>query len=67
MLECWRAVEGDRHIGFGAVGPIPFEALDAWARRHRIEGRMFDVLEIVIRRIDGERMEREAAERALKR
>ncbi|TDR90290.1 phage tail assembly chaperone [Enterovirga rhinocerotis] len=27
------ALQGDRHLGFGSVGPIPFQALDAYARR----------------------------------
>lgn len=66
VIECFRALEGDRHIGYGALGPIPFTAIDAWSRRHRIEGRLFNVLVAVIQRLDGERMEREASERTLK-
>lgn len=65
-IDCWHSLEGDRPLGVGAVGMIPFSAIDTWARRRRVDGPMFDVLEAVIRRLDGERMEREASERALR-
>jgi hypothetical protein len=47
------ALSGDREAGFG-VGPIRFTAIDAYARRYRIDDvDEFDELSASIRLIDG--------------
>lgn len=39
MFEAFRAISGDRQLGaMGGCGPIPFLAIDAYARRYEIEG-----------------------------
>lgn len=66
VIECWRDLEGERPIGFGVVGLIPFRALTAWAAFNGLDRDDFDMLKHAIQKLDADRMEREAAERALK-
>jgi hypothetical protein len=35
-------LQADRPIGLGGAGPIPFTALDAYARRHDLHGVAFE-------------------------
>lgn len=48
------ALQGDRHLGFGSVGPIPFQAIDAYARRTGIvDLDEFDRFQRMITEMDG--------------
>ena len=42
-----------------AVGPIPWTAIDAYARRHDIAGEDYDDLVYFVRAMDGEYLERQ--------
>ena len=40
----WRAfneLQGDRPLGMGGAGGLPFVAIDAWARRNDVDGDEF--------------------------
>jgi hypothetical protein len=43
---------GDRAIGFGAVGDIPFLAIDAWARRYGVPDADFGRLHSLVKAMD---------------
>jgi hypothetical protein len=48
------ALQGDRALGFGSVGQIPFQAIDAYARRCGITDiDEFDRLQTLIGVMDG--------------
>ncbi|WP_428981378.1 phage tail assembly chaperone [Methylopila jiangsuensis] len=49
-----------RRVGF-SEGPIPFEAIDAFARRWRIWGSEFDRFERMIRALDSEHLTKRSA------
>jgi hypothetical protein len=66
VIECWRDLEGERPLGFGCVGFIPFRALKAWAEDEGLDRELFQMLKTIIHKLDGDRMERDAAKRALK-
>ncbi|CAB4142716.1 hypothetical protein UFOVP452_33 [uncultured Caudovirales phage] len=65
----WRAFDelhGSRPLApMGGAGAIPWAAIDAWARRHAIEGADFDALQTVVAALDREWMawDREQAAR----
>jgi len=66
VIRCWRDLEGERPLGFGCVGLIPFRAVLAWASFHRLDRELTEMLIAVIERLDADRAERDAAKRALK-
>ena len=66
VISAWRDLAGDRGIGFGALGSIWWASLDRWAMRKGLDRELFDMLVPVIQRLDADRMERDAAARALK-
>jgi hypothetical protein len=40
LISVWNAffdLSGDRSIGFGSIGRIPFSAINAYAQRYRID------------------------------
>lgn len=59
MTFYWHAfndLSGTRAIGIG-LGPIPWTAIDAWARRHRVtDSDDFDLLAAVIAALDAEHL-----------
>jgi hypothetical protein len=58
-MDAFWDLSGDRQLGaMGGAGRIPFTALDRWAERHGVEGRQFDLLRAVIRRLDDIYLER---------
>lgn len=60
-MNAWHELDGDRHIGFGGQGPIPFTALVTWAEVNKLDDETFMLLRHVIRRLDNERAVREAS------
>lgn len=63
-IDAWRDLGTCRSIGM-AAGPIPFTAAIAWANHHDLDREATELLWQVVRFLDGERAEREAAERRL--
>lgn len=56
IVEAWRCfhdLTGDRALTLGGAGPIPWTAIDAWARRFDITGTGFDELVHLVRAADG--------------
>lgn len=47
-------LSGDRSVGMGGAGPIMWASVDAYARRHRIDGDAFDRLLTIIKALDAE-------------
>lgn len=43
---------GDRPVGFGAVGDIPFLSIDAWARRYGVPDKDFPLLHGLVKAMD---------------
>ncbi len=66
VIECWRDLEGERPLAYGCVGFVPWRAITAWAAFHRVDRELTAMLITVIQRLDADRMEAEAAARALK-
>ncbi len=66
VIDAWRDLEGERPLGFGVVGFVPFRAVIAWATHHRVDRDLTAMLISVIQRLDAARAERDAAERASK-
>lgn len=56
-------LQGDRQIGFGGRGPIPFSAIDAWAKRQGIEGDDFQWLTAAVVALSEVQLRHEADER----
>lgn len=55
LLLYWQAfwdVSTCRRIGMEGASPVPWTAIDAWARRHGIAGDGFDRLVELIERMD---------------
>lgn len=52
-LTAFNALSGDRQIGMGR-GPIPWSAIDRYARRHGYEKEAFELLERLVRAQDDE-------------
>lgn len=50
VMDAFRALSGDRAMGFGAVGSIPFMAIDRYAERYDIED--FERFHRLIRAMD---------------
>ena len=54
----WRAfwdLNGDRTVGFGGVGPVPFLAIDRYAERFGMIGaEPFEEFFMLIKAMDGE-------------
>ncbi|WP_444849022.1 phage tail assembly chaperone [Methylosinus sp. LW4] len=66
LYEAFGALGGDRHLGVGGAGAIPFLAIDAYARRYRIEDAdQFRRFHVLLTRMDAAYLEW-AAERARK-
>lgn len=51
-LRAYNELDTCRPLGFGAVGPIPWTAIDAYGVRHGYEGDDFDDLVFAIRAMD---------------
>lgn len=45
-------LNGDRQMGFGAVGDVPFLAIDAWARRYGVPDSDFPRLHGLLKAMD---------------
>lgn len=65
-LEAWGDLSTERPIGF-AVGAIPVSKIWAWCDRRGMDYESAEILVHVIRRLDNERAERQAAEDAKKK
>jgi hypothetical protein len=59
-LDAWADLSTERPIGF-AVGAIPVSKIWAWCDRRGMDSESAEVMEHVIRRLDNERAERQAA------
>lgn len=71
VWDGWHILRHDRQYGaMGGETPIPFTAIDAWARRYRVPDSEFDMARRLILAMDGVHLEivarraREAAEQA---
>lgn len=71
IWDGWHILRHDRQYGaMGGETPIPFLAIDAWARRYRIADADFDMARRLILAMDGVHLEivarraREAADQA---
>ena len=64
-MNAWHDLNTCRAIGM-AVGPIPWTAIVAWCEFHELDRDAAMQLIHVIRKLDNDRAEREASERALK-
>ena len=66
LLQAYDDIKTCRPVnGMGAIMPIPFTAIDAWAVRHKIDDPdLFDLLRSGVRIMD--RFEREDFERRAK-
>lgn len=51
-LRAYNELDTCRALGFGAVGPIPWTAIDCYAARHGYLGDDFDDLVYVLMRMD---------------
>jgi hypothetical protein len=65
-LQAWNDLGADRQLGFGCIGCIPHEAIMVWAARKGMDREDSEDLAGVIRRLDAQRVEREASKRRLK-
>jgi hypothetical protein len=65
-LEAWADLSTERPVGF-TVGAIPWGRIVAWCSYHDLDREATDVVIHVIRRLDNERAERQAAEDAKKK
>jgi hypothetical protein len=65
-IKAWSDLNTCRYIGM-AVGMIPWTAIDAWADRHGLDQESALLLIDVIRLLDCDRSEREAAKAVLKK
>ncbi len=57
-LDAWQTLETCRALGYGVLGPIPYTAILAWAREHRLDPEARMILVDTIRTLDRDRMER---------
>lgn len=65
VIECWRKLHGSRALGFGCMGPIPFDAVLGWAKWRRLDRELTEMLLVAIEKLDSDRVEREESKRAL--
>ena len=65
VRRCWSDLESERPLVPGVIGMIPYRAIIAWAEIRRWERGATLLLADVIRYLDGKRVERENAKRAL--
>lgn len=65
VVDCWNDCGADRQIGFGVMGCIPLGAVRAWARWQSLDGEAIRILWSIIRKLDADRVERDAAKRRL--
>lgn len=65
-LEAWADLSTERPVGF-AVGAIPWSRIVAWCEFHGLDREASQVLIHVIRKLDIDRAEAQAAEDARKK
>lgn len=53
VWDAFWALQGDRHLGFSSVGPVPFQAIDAYACRAGLGIDEFDRFRRLIGQMDG--------------
>lgn len=51
VWDAFHALSGSRQMGYGAVGPVPFEAIDRYAVRYNVED--FEYFHALIAAMDG--------------
>ena len=66
-VNAWHELDADRHVGYSAVGPIPFTALATWSEINRLDRENFELLRHVIRYLDNERALKLDGERKAKK
>lgn len=62
VVACWHTLGSARYPGPVAPGPIPYPAIELWARRRGLDGRALDLLVDVIGSLDVDRAERISSE-----
>ena len=53
-MEAFWELSSCRELGFGVVGPIPWSAIDMFAKREQLEEEDFEDLAVVLRAMDEE-------------
>lgn len=51
--DCFWDLNKERPLGFGAMGHIPWRAIDCWAVRYAIGGEQFTRLKRIVEALDG--------------
>lgn len=62
-ISAWWDLSTERSIGI-VVGPIPWSKIVAWCRFRRLDRDLTELVVVVIRQLDNDRAEAEAAARA---
>lgn len=62
IVQCWHTLDSARYPGPVAPGPIPYPAIEAWARRKGLDDRALDLVVTVIGSLDVDRAERISSE-----
>lgn len=62
IVRCWHQLDSARYPGPVAAGPIPYPAIETWARRKGLDQRALDLVVTVIGDVDMERAERISSE-----
>lgn len=65
-VEAWHALGSCRALGYSGMGSIPWTAILTWSQHNQLDRENTDMLIAVIQRLDADRAEREASQRALK-
>lgn len=65
LADTWHRLGTERALGYGGSGPVPLRAITHWADRLGLDSESTMLLIDVIRRLDSDRAEREAAKRDL--
>ena len=60
-VRAWNELSGDRHLGYGVVGPIPFTAIVRWAEVRGFDHEATIVLTSVLAHLERERLDRDAS------
>lgn len=65
-VRCWHALSSERQIVSGAVGSIPWRAVNEWGIEHGLDRESRQLLHAVIDHVEHERIRKLNAHAALK-